>query len=157
MDNLINVDAIETLPRKRLVGYCAILNDKAVNDYYERLWLNFLNRINKVPSLASKELYGVCTNLQTNNYFEYWTTVECSADEQIPDDLAALPLSGGVYGSRVERPEFNLPSIYSRRVSPWVPPEDFELNWRLPFFEVYRPNWFQRSTVKFCIPLINNS
>jgi predicted transcriptional regulator YdeE len=154
MNNLISMEAVETLPKKRLVGYCAILNHKAVNDYYEKLWRNFLDRVNKVPSLAEKDLYGVCTNLQANNYFEYWTTVECSAGDAIPEDLADLPLNGGVYGSKVERPELNLPSIYNRQVSPWVPPRDFELNWSLPFFEVYRPDWFRRSAVKFCIPLI---
>jgi hypothetical protein len=153
MNPKIRIEAVESMPSKRLVGYCAILNDKAVGDYYEKLWLNFIDRIRKIPCLADRELYGVCTNLQGNNYFEYWTTVESSPEDQLPGDLVSLPLDGGTYGSRIGRPELSLPSIYSRTSSTWDPPKDYSLEWKLPFFEVYRPNWFQRRALKICVPL----
>ncbi|MDR2352692.1 MAG: effector binding domain-containing protein [Deltaproteobacteria bacterium] len=151
------IKAVESLPRKLLVGYCAILNDKAVRDYYEKLWANFIERIRQIPNLVGRELYGVCTNLQQNNFFEYWTTVECMDEENIPSDLVALPLDGGIYGSRIEKPEINLPLIYTRRISSWSPPADYSLDWKLPFFEVYRPDWFSRQTVKHCVPLNHNA
>ncbi|MDR1166459.1 MAG: GyrI-like domain-containing protein [Deltaproteobacteria bacterium] len=153
MNPPIKIEAIETMPRKRLVGYCAILNDKAVRDYYEKLWVNFIERIQSVPCLAGRELYGVCTNLQHNNFFEYWTTVECAKDDPVPPDLVSLPLDGGIYGSRIERPDTNLPLMYSQKVSTWNAPDDYTLDWRLPFFEVHRPNFFKRSSVKICVPL----
>ncbi|MDR2613125.1 MAG: GyrI-like domain-containing protein [Deltaproteobacteria bacterium] len=149
----IHIDAVETMPSRHLVGYCAILNDKAVEDYYEKLWLNFIDRIRKIPCLAERELYGVCTNLQGNSFFEYWTTVESSPDDQLPSDLVTLPLDGGTYGSRIGRPEISLPSIYSRANSTWDAPRNFTLEWKLPFYEVYRPNWFQRRSLKICVPL----
>ncbi|MDR1312518.1 MAG: GyrI-like domain-containing protein [Deltaproteobacteria bacterium] len=149
----ILIESVEALPSKRLVGYCAILNDKAVGDYYEKLWLNFIDRIRKIPCLANRELYGVCTNLQGNNYFEYWTTVESSPEDQLPGDLVDLPLGGGLYGSPIGRPEISLPSIYSRAFSAWDPPKDYTLEWKLPFFEVYKPNWFRQRALRMCVPL----
>ncbi|MDR2351006.1 MAG: GyrI-like domain-containing protein [Deltaproteobacteria bacterium] len=149
----IQIDAIESMPKKRLVGYCAILNHEAATEYYEKLWVNFIERINQIPALSKRDLYGVCTNLQGNNYFEYWTTVECHAQDRIPPDLVQLPLDGGIYGSRIERPEVSLPMFYTKEASSWTPPKDYVLDWKLPFFEVYKPNWFNRKTVKICIPL----
>ncbi|MDR2461241.1 MAG: GyrI-like domain-containing protein [Deltaproteobacteria bacterium] len=153
MNSQIHLDAIESLPRKKLVGYCAILNHKAATTYYEKLWVNFIERINQIPCLAKRDLYGVCTNLQGNNFFEYWTAVETNDKDLVPPDLVPLPLRGGVYGSRIEKPELPLPLIYSRSASAWTPPKDYSLDWKLPFFEVYRPNWFDRKAVKICIPL----
>jgi hypothetical protein len=67
--------------------------------------------------------------------------------------LVHLPLNGGTYGSRIERPNLSLPVLYSQISHSWNPPDDYTLNWKLPFFELYRPNWANRSAVKICIPL----
>ncbi|MDR1486468.1 MAG: GyrI-like domain-containing protein [Deltaproteobacteria bacterium] len=156
MANTVYIDAVESLPKKNLVGYCSILNSADVSRYYDLLWYKFLERLSRTLIPKGRELYGVCANLKYSGFFEYWTCVEVFADDVIPDDLVSIPMDAGTYGSRVERPERPLPLVYSQVSENWEAPSDYILNWKLPFFELYKPNWANRMVVKFCVPLFSS-
>lgn len=153
MTATVYIDAVENLPRTNLVGYCAILNSNDVSQYYDLLWFKFLERLSWTLIPQERNLYGICANLNLRGFFEYWTTVEVKPGDIIPDDLISMPMDAGTYGSRYERPERPLPVFYSRLTEFWEPPTDYVLNWTLPFYELYKPNWVKRDAVKICVPL----
>ncbi|MDR1051705.1 MAG: GyrI-like domain-containing protein [Deltaproteobacteria bacterium] len=153
MSGTLYIDAVENLPKKNLVGYCSILNSGEVPQYYDLLWYKFLERLTWSLIPPGRELFGVCANLNLNGFFEYWTTVEVFPGDIIPDDLVAIPMNAGTYGSRVEIPERPLPVFYSRLNQFWEAPSDYILNWNHPFYEVYKPDWANRLAVKICVPL----
>ncbi|MDR2302163.1 MAG: GyrI-like domain-containing protein [Deltaproteobacteria bacterium] len=153
MSDTVYIDAVENLPRKTLVGYCSILNSRDVSQYYDLLWFKFLERLSWTLIPQERDLYGICANLNLRGFFEYWTTVEVLPGDLVPDDLIAMPMDAGTYGSRVERPEKPLPIFYSRLTEYWETPNDYVLNWNQPFYELYKPNWAKRNAVKICVPL----
>ncbi|MDR1576798.1 MAG: GyrI-like domain-containing protein [Deltaproteobacteria bacterium] len=152
-DHNIRVDAIETLPHKTLVGYCAIVSPEGVHNLYEKLWRAFLSRMEKLVGFQERAFYGVCCNLQANRLFEYWLAVEVHPGEDPPRDLIPFQLFGGTYGSSVEERDFSLPSIYNALIQRWIAPVDYTLDWKLPFFEIHVPGRQTRSAVKICLPL----
>jgi hypothetical protein len=153
MSPTVHIDAVENLPKKNLVGYCSILNATDVSNYYDLLWYKFLERLSYSLIPQGRELYGVCANLNLNGFFEYWTAVEVFPGDIFSDDLISIPMDAGTYGSRVEIPELPLPVVYSRLTQYWEAPSDYVLNWNQPFYEVYKPDWANRSAVKICVPL----
>ncbi|MDR2443992.1 MAG: GyrI-like domain-containing protein [Deltaproteobacteria bacterium] len=158
MTAIVQIDAVETLRKRRLVGFCSILDSRNVEMYYDLLWYKFLERISHNDLVAHRNLYGVCARLNNNSgFFEYWTAVETYEGDQLADDLVPIDLSAGLYGSRVEKPEKNLAKVYSQLISGWKTPSDYILNWNQPFFEVFQPNWFNREAVKISVPLYVSS
>lgn len=153
MSSTVYIDAVENLPKKNLVGYCSVLNSSEVSLYYDFLWYKFLERLSWTLIPNGRELYGVCANLNYNGFFEYWTAVEVFPGDIVPDDLVPIHMDAGTYGSRVERPERPLPIVYSQVTESWEAPSDYTLNWKQPFYELYKPNWANRMAVKFCVPL----
>ena len=150
----ILIDAVETLPKKTLVGYCAILDSRQVGLVYELLWFKFLERLNFTTIPAGRDLYGVCANLDSNSgFFEYWTAVEVHQSDHVPKDLVEIPLDAGTYGLRVEKPDNMLPKVYGNLIRGWQAPSDYILNFRRPFFEIYQPDWPNRRAVKIAVPL----
>ncbi|MDR0355868.1 MAG: GyrI-like domain-containing protein [Deltaproteobacteria bacterium] len=153
MSGTVHFDVVENLPKKTLVGYCSVLNSIDVPQYYDLLWYRFLERLTWSLIPPDRELYGVCANLNINGFFEYWTAVEARPGDLLPDDLIAIPMDAGTYGSRVEMPEKPLPVFYGQLTSCWETPSEYMLNWKQPFYEVYKPDWANRSAVKICVPL----
>jgi predicted transcriptional regulator YdeE len=149
----IRIDAIESLPQKILAGYCAIVSSEGVGRLYEKLWEAFLGRLRRIEGLSGRDLYGVCCSLQASRLFEYWLAVEVRPGDRLPRDLIAFPLMGGTYGASVGPPEAVLPAVYSSLLSQWTAPLDYSLDWKMPFFEVYNPDWPKRAAVKICLPL----
>ena len=150
----VMIDAVETLPRKTLVGYCSILDSRDVGLVYELLWYKFLERLAFTTIPEGRDLYGVCANLNYNSgFFEYWTTVEVQSGDRVPDDLCEIPLAAGTYGMRIEKPDNMLPKVYGELIHGWEAPSDYILNWRRPFFEIYQPDWPNRRAVKIAVPL----
>ena len=148
------IDAVEPLPKKTLVGYCAVLDSRRVRLVYELLWLKFLERLTFSTIPAGRDLYGVCANLNYNSgFFEYWTAVEVLENDHVPKDLVAIPLDAGTYGLRVEKPDNMLPKVYGELIQAWEAPSDYILNWRRPFFEIYQPDFANRRAVKIAVPL----
>ncbi|MDR1545986.1 MAG: GyrI-like domain-containing protein [Deltaproteobacteria bacterium] len=153
MTQKLKISAIELLPERLLVGYCSILNSNIVSYYYNYVWTKFMERIYEIPGLQDRELYGVCTNLQFNGLFEYWTAVAVEPGLEAPADLTPIPLGAGTYGSRVDKPARPLPMMYGRLGQYWQTPDYYVLNWKLPCYELYKPDWYNRAVVKICIPL----
>jgi predicted transcriptional regulator YdeE len=149
----IRIDAIETLPQKSLAGYCAIVSSEGILDLYEKLWEAFLSRVELIEGFSNRLLYGVCCSIQANNLFEYWLAVEVKSGDQVPHDLIPFPLQGGTYGASVESSKVSLPVIYNSLIHKWTAPADYTLDWKMPFFEVYNPDWEKRAAVKICLPL----
>ncbi|MDR1607430.1 MAG: GyrI-like domain-containing protein [Deltaproteobacteria bacterium] len=149
----IRVDAIETLPHKTLVGYCAIVSPENVKSLYEKIWRVFLKRMENMAGFEERAYYGVCCNLQANRFFEYWLTVEAQPGDQIPKDLIPFHLSSGTYGSSVKALDFSLPNIYHSLIHQWTAPADYALDWKLPFYEIHVPGRQRRDAIKICLPL----
>ncbi|MDR3203513.1 MAG: GyrI-like domain-containing protein [Deltaproteobacteria bacterium] len=153
MEKKVQLDAVENLPTKALFGYCSILSVSEVGRYYDFLWYKFIERLTLANISQDRELYGVCANLSRSGFFEYWTAIEIRSGEEVPEDLIDIPMVAGTYGSKVERPDTPLPLIYGKLSEQWERPSDYVLNWRQPFYELYKPNWSNRRAVKFCLPL----
>ena len=151
------IDAVETLPKKTLVGYCSVLDSRKVKLAYELLWFKFIERLTFTTIPVGRDLYGVCANLNANNgFFEYWTAVEVTEGDLVPSDLIEIPIDAGTYGLRIEKPDNMLPQVYGKLIHVWEPPSDYILNWRRPFFELYQPDWANRRAVKIAVPLNPN-
>ncbi|MDR1658062.1 MAG: GyrI-like domain-containing protein [Deltaproteobacteria bacterium] len=154
MAAIVTIDEVEVLAKKQLVGYCAIMDSSQVSLCYDRLWSNFLERLSNIDLPHSRNLYGVCNNLNCNSgFFEYWTAIETLAGDQLPDDLVNIPLSAGTYGCGIGDNDRNLPTVYSRMIEGWSLPAEYILNSKEPFFEIYRPDWFHRMAVRIFVPL----
>jgi predicted transcriptional regulator YdeE len=148
------IDAVETLPKKTLVGYCSVLDTRKVGLVYELLWFKFLERLTFTTIATGRDLYGVCANLNCHNgFFHYWTAVEVLQGDLVPSDLAEIPFDAGTYGLRIEKPDNMLPKVYGELIHGWEAPSDYILNWRRPFFEIYQPDWPNRRAVKIAVPL----
>jgi hypothetical protein len=141
------------MPQKTLAGYCAIVSPEGIHDLYDKLWKAFLTRVEGPEFFAKRAYYGICCNLQANNLFEYWLTVEVFPGDLVPKDLIPFHLSGGTYGSSVEGREVSLPKIYRSLIHGWTAPPDYTLDWKMPFFEIHGPGQAKNEAVKICLPL----
>jgi AraC family transcriptional regulator len=131
----------EKISEKKLIG--KQIKTSFANDKTFELWKSFMPRRKEIISSLSNDLLSLqiydksfFDNFNPNTEFEKWALVEVSNLDNIPENMEAFTLQGGIYAvfqhkNAKSTPENTFGYIYKT----WVPNSEYELDNR-PHFEV---------------------
>lgn len=131
---------IETLKEKKLIGNR--LQMSLTQNKTGELWGEFAPMIKDIKNRLtsdkiSMQIYDVSyyANFNPNNEFEKWATVEVADFNDLPKDMEAFTLIGGLYAVFDYKGSSNDSSIFEYIFMTWLPNAKYLLDGR-PHFEV---------------------
>ena len=130
----------ETLGEKILIGKRQTMS--LSQDKTGLLWKGFMPRINEVEGRSGTDLYSLQvydeTYFQSFNperVFEKWAAVEVMDQKDIPSQMEAFILSGGLYAVFVHKGAHTDTTTFQYIFSTWLPNSTYVLDNR-PHFEL---------------------
>ena len=131
---------IKTIPERRLAG--KRLTMSFANYCIGKLWKSFMEKRNEITNKLTNDLISLTVyqpthfeNFKPTNEFEKWATVEVSGFENLPDNLEAFVLPGGLYAVFHYKGLSSNHSIFQYILETWLPDSGYELDQR-PHFEI---------------------
>lgn len=134
---------IETVSDKKLIGNRVKMS--FTNDKTRELWQSFMPRRKEILNSLSTDLislqiydesFGIST-FNPNTEFEKWALSEVSDFNNIPENMEAFILTGGLYAVFLHK---NVTSTaeetFGYIFSTWLPNSDYDLDNKRPHFEV---------------------
>jgi AraC family transcriptional regulator len=137
---------IETVSEKKLIG--KHINMTFSNNRTFELWQSFMPKRKEILNNLSSDLLSLqiydetfFDNFNPNTEFEKWALIEVSDFDNMPKNMEAFTLQGGLYAVFLHKnvtstPEKTFGYIYGT----WIPNSEYELDNR-PFFEVLGENY----------------
>lgn len=136
---------ITVLQPKKLVGLSITMS--LTNNLTGQLWQQFGPLIKQVPNRLtsdkiSMQMYpsNYYTAFSPTNEFEKWATVEVDSFDNIPKELNAFELTGGLYAVFAYKGSSDDPTIFQYIFSEWLPQSTYAIDDR-PHFEVLGQNY----------------
>ena len=131
----------EIAETKKLVGKRMTMSFSG-NKTYE-LWHGFMSRKKVIQNSTGQVLYsmqiyppGFFSNFNPDMQFEKWAAVEVADFTDVPDEMEAFTLQGGIYAVFLHRgPASDGPRTFQYIFGTWLPASDYEIDDR-PHFEL---------------------
>jgi AraC family transcriptional regulator len=131
---------IETLPEKKLIGKHLTMSF-ATNKTGE-LWRSFMPQRKEIFNAASPDLYSLqlypadfFVHFNPHALFEKWAAVEVPDFDNIPHEMEAFTLTGGLYAVFLHKGSSTDNSTFQYIFSTWLPASVYVLDNR-PHFEL---------------------
>ncbi len=131
---------IETLQDKKLVG--TSLTISLINNKTGEIWKNFMPRRKEITNKLSNDLISMAiykpnhfADFKPANEFEKWAAIEVADFENVPKDMDAFTLTGGLYAVFDYKGSSTDMSIFQYIFGTWIPKSDYNLDDR-PHFEI---------------------
>jgi AraC family transcriptional regulator len=133
---------IEQFPDKKLVG--KRLKMSLSNNKTGELWKSFMQRRKEIKNNITNALFSMqvydssldFANFNQDTVFEKWAAIEVSDFDNIPPDMEAFVLKGGLYAVFVHKgPASTGPKTFRYLFETWLPDSGYLLDKR-PHFEL---------------------
>ncbi len=132
---------ISTFSEKRLIGK-RITTSLSENRTAE-LWKGFMPRRKEIKNALGTELFSIQVyaksfdfkDFNRNTVFEKWATVEVKNFDEIPDEMEAYVLPGGLYAMFIHKGSSTDNRTFQYIFTTWLPNSNYELDDR-PHFEI---------------------
>ena len=136
---------IINLSPKQLIGQKIEMN--LVQNRTAQLWSQFAPRINEIEGKVDDDRYSLQVYdsayfraFNPQRSFTKWALVAVHKVTNIPNDMEAFELKGGLYAVFDYKGSSNDPSIFQYIYSEWLPKSEYQLDHR-PHFEVLGANY----------------
>lgn len=131
---------IRTIQEKKLIGIC--LSMSLANNGTAKLWGAFMPRRNEIKTRLNEDYFSLQVyppsyfqSFNPEQEFVKWACVEVSDFTEIPDDMEAFTLTGGLYAVFNHTGASSDGSIFHYIYTEWLPNSGYQLDDR-PHFEV---------------------
>ncbi|MDP4185490.1 MAG: GyrI-like domain-containing protein [Bacteroidota bacterium] len=131
---------IEIIPEKKLIGKrlrMSLSNNKTYD-----LWHSFMPNRKDIKNSLTSDLFSMQVydksldfkDFNPDTEFEKWAAIEVSDFNEIPDDMEAYTLKGGLYAVFIHKGAANtFPKTFQFIFNSWLPSSDYELDNREHF------------------------
>ena len=150
---------VKELPGRKLVGMVIRTNMQKASTDCPAIWQTFGPRIVSFPNSANiNESYGVSVMISEDGTFNYWATVEMSADTPLSEDMVSLELPGGLYACAVVPNLSQVAEAYATMYMEWPQQQsEYAANMQAACVEVYRGNWQPDDPVELWVPVVKKA
>jgi len=132
---------IEIAEPKKLVGQRMKMSFS--DNKTHELWYGFMSRKKEIRNSAGQVLFslqiyppGFFSNFNPDTQFEKWAAIEAEDFNDVPDEMEAFTLQGGMYAVFLHKgPASDGPRTFQYIFGTWLPASDYKLDDR-PHFEL---------------------